>query len=96
MWIKNEKGIPSATLTFATLAVFIVLAKFIISGLTVSASDKFNVDFGKLDAALVGAILAPTLGAYVARRYTNKKFAPTDTDNATNDEENTDDINKQA
>ena len=102
-WIKNEKGVKSATLTFATLAVVVVLFKFVLSGLTVSVTDKLSTDFGTLDAALVGAILAPTLSAYVMRRHTDKKFlSSTSLANVSpvgellNEGNNSDDANKQA
>ena len=46
----------------------VVLIKFMMAGVTI-----FGFSAGEVDASMIAAILTPTLGAYVARRYTDKK-----------------------
>lgn len=77
LWIKDTQDKPSAILTFTTIGFFIVMFKVLLSGATVSIMGKvFN--FGTIDAATIAAVLTPTLGAYVARRHTDRKFESAD------------------
>tara|TARA_Y100000034_G_scaffold28883_2_gene34747 strand:- start:17446 stop:17709 length:264 start_codon:yes stop_codon:yes gene_type:complete len=75
--IKNSKNKRDAMLTFAVLGFLVVLAKFILSGISLTVNGT-NVDFGILDATLVASILTPTLGAYVMRRHTDRKHSGDD------------------
>jgi hypothetical protein len=68
IWIKNTEGKRDAILTMSLLGFLVVLVKFALSGLTIGPFV-----FGELDAGVVGALLTPTLGAYVARRFTDRK-----------------------
>lgn len=71
MWIKHPRsGKPDTMLTIALSATAIALGKFLLHGVAFSY-DKFTFNFGTLDAALVAAILTPTLGAYVARKFSD-------------------------
>jgi hypothetical protein len=66
--IRNSRGRPDALLTFSVWGVVVVLLKVLGNG----ASFK-GVSFGAIDAALVGAVLAPTLGSYVVKRVKGGK-----------------------
>ena len=58
-------------MTLAVIGFVTILIKFFIAGISI----KGIVVFGAApDAATIGALLTPTLGAYVARRYTDKKY----------------------
>lgn len=71
LWIKNTDGKEDAMLTMAFMALLVVLIKVSLSGVVVGAA---NFGIGP-DASMVAALLTPTLSAYVARRYTDKKPA---------------------
>lgn len=73
MWMLNSKGNPDSMLTLGVISLGVVLVKFFLSEMTIGP-----LVFGQLDGMVVAAILTPTLGAYVARRYTdaNKKDDP--------------------
>ncbi len=73
MWIKNSDGKKDAVLTMATFGFIVVLAKVLLGGVSLTIGQHV-VNFGTIDAAVIGAILGPTLGSYVARRYTDKKY----------------------
>lgn len=57
---------PDTMLTLAVYATLAVIVKFLLNGV-----DIFNFNFGTVDAALIGAILTPTLGAYVFRKHSD-------------------------
>lgn len=62
--LKNAKGSPDAMLTVAVITLGVVLVKMLAAGLVVG-----SVTIGPApDALSIGALLTPTLGAYVARR----------------------------
>jgi hypothetical protein len=73
VWFENAEGKPDTMLSFAIVAFFIVCFKVLFGGMT------FNIGIhaytiSQIDPSMVGALLTPTLGAYVIRRYTDKKF----------------------
>lgn len=70
LWIKNSSGEQDATLTMAFIGFVIVLAKVLLSGVVVTLAGS-TVSFGSIDAAVVAAVLTPTLGAYVARKHSD-------------------------
>ena len=66
--------VASWTLVFAGATLAVVLAKVAVAGVVVA-----GVHLGTMpDGGAIAALLAPTLGAYVARRYTdaNATIAP--------------------
>lgn len=65
-WMKNSQGNEDSMLTLGAISLGVVLLKFFIADISVGP-----VVFGQLDGMVVAAILTPTLGAYVARRYTD-------------------------
>lgn len=69
LWIKHPRsGEPDAMLTLAVAATVIALFKFAMNGVSITISTSV-LQFGSVDAGLVGSILAPTLSAYVARKF---------------------------
>ena len=72
-WIKNTEGRPDAVLTMAIVGFVVVLVKVLLSGLTFTFEGR-AIELGSIDASAIAAILTPTLGAYVSRRYTDRKF----------------------
>lgn len=75
LWIKNTDGKPDAVLTMTLAGFVVILTKILLSGIVLNAFGR-ELTFGSIDGAVIGALLAPTLGAYVARRYTDKKHGP--------------------
>jgi hypothetical protein len=59
---------PSVTLTAAVVSLLIVLGKLLLAGVVVA-----GVSCGTMDGGLAAAVLAPTWGAYVARRWGDSK-----------------------
>lgn len=68
IWMRNTEGKRDAVLTMTFMGFVVVLLKFLMAGVTL-----FGFSAGEVDASMIAAILTPTLGAYVARRYTDKK-----------------------
>jgi len=73
-WIKNTDGKKDAVLTMTLIGFLTVLVKVLFAGAVFDLGVR-TVSVGTIDASTVAAILTPTLGAYVARRYTEQKFA---------------------
>lgn len=65
-WMQNSDSKPDAMLTLGVVSLGVVLLKFFLSEMSFG-----TIVFGQLDGMVVAAILTPTLGAYVARRYTD-------------------------
>lgn len=64
-WIKHPRSDQEDTmLTVAIASVAVVLFKFLISGVTLGTTN-----LGTIDGLTIAAVLTPTLGAYVARKY---------------------------
>lgn len=74
MWITNSSGKKDAVLTMAVIGFVVVIIKVLLAGFSITTAGKTVYSFGSIDATLVGAILTPTLGAYVTRRYMDTKF----------------------
>lgn len=66
MWIKNTNGKKDAVLTMSLIGFITVTLKVLLSNVTCC-----DIYFGTIDSATITAILTPTLGAYVIRRYTS-------------------------
>jgi hypothetical protein len=65
-WMKNSLGNPDSMLTFGAISLAVVLVKFFLSDMSFG-----SIKFGQLDGMVIASILTPTIGAYVARRYTD-------------------------
>lgn len=72
-WIYNTSGKQDAVLTLSVMGFVVVMVKLLLAGTTVVLGDD-RFTFGEIDASIIAAVLTPTLGAYVSRRYTDKKF----------------------
>lgn len=73
MWMKNTEGKPDAVLTLAALSIFGVLFRVVFGGFHLAAGGV-DISLPAIDAAVIGSLLTPTLGAYVARRYTDRRY----------------------
>jgi len=74
LWVKNTEGKRDAMLSMSVWGFFIILIKVLVGGITFQVAGK-DICLGQVDAAVIGAILTPTLGAYVTRRYTDVKYS---------------------
>ena len=72
IWIKNTKGNRDALLTFTAIGFLVCMLKVLFGG-SVFVVYGYTLNFGPIDAATIGAILGPTLGSYVARRWNDNK-----------------------
>lgn len=79
MWIKNSDGKEDSMLTLGCISLGVVLLKFFLSEMSFGP-----IVFGQLDGMVVAAILTPTIGAYVARRYTDAVVAKKDNNDKSN------------
>jgi len=62
--MRNSHGHRDAMLTMAVTSLAVILLKVITAGMVIG-----TVQCGAMpDASVIGALLVPTLGAYVARR----------------------------
>jgi len=69
MWIKHPRsGQKDTMLTIAIFGAAIIFVKVLLNGVQV-AIGGFSFDFGSIDGILVAAVLTPTLGAYVTRKF---------------------------
>lgn len=85
-WMTNTDGKPDAVLTMAFVGFMIVAVRVLLSGLSVElATGKYTL--GSPDASVIGALLGPTLGAYVGRRWTDKKYSSQTVDDSIIDDE---------
>ena len=73
LWIKDPVGDSSVTVTFAVVSMAIIVFKLAFGG-SVLTLPHFVWNIQTIDAGMVTALLGSTLTAYVARRYTDKKF----------------------
>tara|TARA_B100000579_G_C22816694_1_gene848288 strand:- start:540 stop:827 length:288 start_codon:yes stop_codon:yes gene_type:complete len=75
MWLKNSSGKRDAMLTFATIAFIIVSLNILLSTIQelIFAGGQ-SISFQLLDTGTMTAYLAATFGAYVSRRWTDRKF----------------------
>jgi hypothetical protein len=75
-WFKDRDGIQDPILTFATLSISVILFKMLFHGVVISWPPHFVFTVSSLDASAIGAILLPTLGAYVSNKYVVYNFHP--------------------
>lgn len=74
MLITNTAGKKDAVLTMAVFAMVVLLVKVLLQGVSITLHGTTIISFGTVDSGIIGALLTPTLSAYVARRYTEHKF----------------------
>jgi hypothetical protein len=76
-WINHPRSAtPDAMLTLATYSTLTVLAKLLLNGVSMKLGSS-SWTFGVVDAGLIGAVLTPTLGAYVIRKMKDSPANPT-------------------
>jgi hypothetical protein len=73
-WVKNTKNKEDAMLTFATISFAVTTFCFLLSAIGHISFGSFSVDFPLMDPSLMTAYLGATFSAYVARRWTDKKY----------------------
>jgi hypothetical protein len=78
MWLKNSNGQPSATLTFMFLTFVVVSLCIVLPMFDGMIIKGFAIDVQKPDNALIIALLAAFVPAYVVRRNTESKSGATD------------------
>jgi hypothetical protein len=72
--LKNSSGKKDAVLTMAVVGFAFCVFKMLLAGVTLQLGGR-EISFGTIDASTIAAILTPTLGSYVARRYTDRKYS---------------------
>jgi hypothetical protein len=73
-WVKNTKKKEDAMLTFATISFAVTTLCFLLSAIGHISFGSFSADFSPMDSGLMTAYLGATFSAYVARRWTDKKY----------------------
>jgi len=73
-WVRNTDGNEDAVLTMTLIGFVVVVLKVLAAGASFTVAGH-SVAIGTIDAATIGALLTPTLGAYVAKKYTDRKFS---------------------
>lgn len=69
LWLNHPRSKkPDTMLTLATFSTLSVVGKFLLNGVSLTVGST-TVNFGAVDAALIAAVLTPTLGAYVTRKW---------------------------
>jgi hypothetical protein len=68
MFITDTSGSKSLTATLAYVSFFVVMIKVLFSGASITVGS-WAYEFGTIDALVIGAIFAPILGSYTARRW---------------------------
>jgi hypothetical protein len=71
--MHNSDGKQDAMLTFSTIAFLFIVVKFLLAGVVIEVEGS-KYSLGEPDPSVIGAILGPTLGAYVTRKWTDKKY----------------------
>ena len=77
MWLKNSSGKQDAMLTFATISFAIVSFNILLSSIQeLGLPNGASISFQILDTGTMTAYLAATFGAYVSRKWTDRKYLP--------------------
>lgn len=74
-WIKSGDGHEDPVLTMAWIGFLIIMFRVAVNDLTITVFHQ-SLSFKTIDPLVIGAVLAPTLGAYVANHYNNMKNSP--------------------
>jgi len=90
MFIKNSRGEKSGSFTFAAIAFTITSLSVILGILENVTFGEFSISLRSIDAATITAYLFPIMGLYFGRRWTESKFHPDPTDDASFDGEEID------
>lgn len=71
--MRNSDGKKDGVFTMACVGFAFCLVKMLLVGVVLQVAGH-EVNFGTIDGATIAAILTPTLGAYVGRKYTDRKY----------------------
>ena len=74
-WVKSGDGHPDPVLTMAWIGFIVVIFRVAVNDLTITVLHQ-TLTFKNIDPLVIGAVLAPTLGAYVTNHYNNMKNNP--------------------
>jgi hypothetical protein len=85
-WFENADGQPDTMLSFAIMAFGLVFVKVLFAGVVFHIGGE-TYTLAPIDAATIGALLTPTLTAYVVRRYTTAKFTDANNNGVDDNEE---------
>lgn len=69
--LRNSDGKKDGMFTLAVAAGVSVIGKFLLAGAALTFGGN-TYSAGTLDPNCIGALLTPTLGAYVVRRHTDR------------------------
>ncbi len=75
-WVKNTNKKEDAMLTFATISFAVTTICFILSIISVISLGDFKLELKSVDSGLMSVYLGATFSAYVARRWTDKRYQP--------------------
>jgi len=70
LWIKNDKGKGSVTVTFVTVAFFVTTISYVMS--MFESIGPFSMR--PFDVAACASYLTPLLTLYAGRRFTDAKY----------------------
>jgi len=70
LWLKDSKGVPSVTLTFATVAFAVTTTAYILS--MFESIGRFNVR--TFDVGACGSYFGTVMALYWGRRWTEAKY----------------------
>lgn len=73
MFMKDSDGEKSFTVTISVITFAVVMLKVLVGGTSFNVGGV-AVAFGSISSDEIVALLGPTLGAYTARRYTDKRY----------------------
>lgn len=67
-WTKNGDGRPDPVLTMTWIGFVVIMVRVLVGGVNVVIAGH-TLSVSPVDSGVIAAILTPTLGAYVANRY---------------------------
>ena len=73
-WVKNTSGKKDAMLTFALIAFGVVTLNIFLGSIANFQFKELTLSFSGIQAAEMTAYLAATFGAYVTRRWTDRRY----------------------
>jgi hypothetical protein len=73
-WVNNTKGRPDSMLTFALIAFLVVTLNILLATFGRISFNGFEIGLEAMSSGAMGTYLSATFGAYVARRWTDKKY----------------------
>jgi hypothetical protein len=74
-WFRDADGRQDSVLTFSFFSVWTILLKTFFAGASI-VTPIFKFTVVAPDATVIGAILVPTLGAYVSNKYVKFNYHP--------------------